>query len=169
MVVGSIPTTPTSYNVYVFENIKNYFTPQKIRQLSDIRNIGLVVFALIAVAITWSGIKTVQNNYELQKKISTLKQENSVLALQNANKTLKNQYLQTDQFLELSARQNFGLAAPGEKVLLVPKATALKYIDKDLVDSKKHINENVVDHRSSFVRNVESWRDFLLGRKLFSD
>lgn len=152
----------------VFENIKSYFTPQRIRQITDIRNIGLFIFAFIALAITWSGVKSVQNNYELQKKISTLKQENTVLALQNANKTLENQYLQTDQYLELSARQNFGLATPGEKVLLVPKATALKYIDPNL-SKPAAVPKNSIDHRSKFVKNVEAWRDFLLGRKLFSD
>jgi cell division protein FtsB len=153
----------------VLQNIKNYFTPAKIKQLTDVRNIGLYLFAFLIIAITWSGVKTVQSNYELQKKISTIKQQNAVAALQNANKTLENQYLGTDQYLELAARQSFGLAAPGEKVLIVPKATALKYIDPSIFKDSQVSAKSSIDHRSKFVKNTQAWRDFLLGRKLFSD
>jgi hypothetical protein len=48
--------------------------------------------------------------------------------LQNENDDLKNAYYKSPQYLELSARQNFGLAAPGEKELLVPKAVALAHV-----------------------------------------
>lgn len=155
----------------MLQNIKNYFTTAKIKQLTDIRNIGLYVFVLIVIAITWSGINTVQSNYELQKKISQLKQENSVAALQNANKTLENQYLGTNQYLEIAARQNLGLAAPGEKVLIVPRAVALRYagvVDQPTSD-ESNTTSSVIDKRSNFVKNMQDWRDFLLGRKLFSD
>lgn len=152
----------------VQRKLKNFFTSARVKQLTDIRNVGLYVFALIALAITWSGVKTVQNNYELQKKISVLKQENDVLNLLNADTSLQNEYLQTSQYLELAARQDFGLAAPGEKVLLVPKAVALKYVDPNLAAKTSPVTVATA-HRSKFVKNLEDWRDFLLGRKLFSD
>jgi cell division protein FtsB len=153
----------------VLQTIKNYFTPTRIQQLTDVRNIGLYIFAIIVLAITWSGVKTVQNNYELQKKISTIKQQNSVLSLQNANAFLKNEYLNTNQYLELAARQDFGLASPGEKVLLVPKAVANKYIDPTLASTTTVSLATNKETQSKFVKNLEDWRDFLLGRKLFSD
>jgi cell division protein FtsB len=153
----------------VLDNIKKYFTSARIKQLTDVRNIGLYLFALVVIAITWSGVKSVQSNYELQKQISTLKQQNAVMALQNANKSLENQYLQTDQYLELAARQDFGLAAPGETVLLVSKTEALKYIKPAISNVTIIPAKASGDTRSKFVRNMESWRDFLLGRKLFSD
>src|SRR5476651_2157723 len=116
----------------MFEQNKTKWNSARIKQLTDVRNVGLYVFALIVLAITWSGVKTVQNNYQLQKQISTLKQQNYVTYLQNSNTALQNQYLQTNQYLELAARQNFGLAAPGETVLLVPKSVAMKYVDPSL-------------------------------------
>jgi cell division protein FtsB len=140
----------------------------QLKQLNDIRNIVLYLFVLIVIAITWSTIKTIQNNYDLQKQISRLQQENTVIKLQNQNTALKNQYLQTDQYLELAARQSLGLAAPGEKVLLIPKSVSAKYIDPSL--AKKTDSTRIsTDKRSKYVKNMEAWRDFLLGRQVLAD
>ena len=149
----------------MFSQIKNAITSKKAKQLTDIRNIGLYIFGIVIVAIAWSGAKTVQSNYELQKKISALQQQNAVLRLQNDNTALQNKYYQTDQYLELSARQNLGLAAPGEKVLLVPNDIAMKYIDRSLNKPDSVANAEH-DKRPSYAKNLEAWRDFLLGRDL---
>jgi len=148
----------------MLDEIKNSLTGKKAKQIFDVRNIGLYIFGVVVVAIAWSGAKTVQNNYELQKQISTLNQQNAVLKLQNDNIALQNEYYKTDQYLELSARENLGLAAPGEKVMLVPRSTALKYVNKSISSSNGSSNQ-AVDNRPNYVKNLESWRDFLLGRK----
>jgi len=145
-------------NKFSFDNVD-------LKKLSDPRNIALYIFILVVLAITWSGVKTLQSNYQLQKKISELKQENAVLNLQNQNTNLENKYYQTNEYLDLSARQNLGLAAPGEKVLLISKSVALKYVDSSLVPS----STSSVDTRSRMVKNIEAWRDFLLGRKATSE
>ncbi len=132
------------------------------------RNVGLYIFTLIVVVISWSGVKTVQKNYELQKKISVLAQQNAVLKLQNENTALQNKYFETDQYLELAARQNLGLAAPGEQVLLVPKSLAMKYVDPSLAPKTNQVS-TTADNRPKYIRNLEAWRDFLLGRTLLSD
>jgi cell division protein FtsB len=108
------------------QDFAKQFVAKQIKTLSDIKNVALYIFALIVLAITWSTIKTIQNNYDLQKQISVLKQQNDILSLQNNNQRLQNQYYQTNAYQELAARQNLGLAGPGEKILLVPKAVALK-------------------------------------------
>jgi cell division protein FtsB len=131
--------------------VKRIWNSKRFQQLIDVRNIALYLFAVIVLAITWSGVKTVQHNYDLQKKISELKQQNTVIDLQNQNTNLQNKYLQTDEYLELAARQNLGLAAPGEKVLIVPK-------------NGQQNNSNPPDNRSRYVKNIEAWRDFLIGR-----
>lgn len=143
---------------------------ERVKRLTDVRNIVLYIFTVIVLAITWSGVKAVQDNYELQKKIATIKQQNEVIELENENISLENKYLETDQYLELAARQNLGLAAPGEKVLLVPKDTAMKYIDSTLKEKvAKATNAQIEDNRPGYIKNMEDWRDFLLGRKLFTD
>jgi cell division protein FtsB len=150
----------------MFDQIKIALTGKKAKQLVDVRNIVLYIFGVIILAIAWSGAKTVQNNYELQKKISTLQQENNVLWLLNSNTYLQNQYYNTDQYLELSARQNLGLAAPGEQVWLVPKEAAMRYIDPSLNVTDAVSKATPPDNRPGYVKNLEAWRDFLLGRKL---
>ncbi len=145
------------------QTLKNFWKSSRRKELTDVRNIGLYLFALIVLAITWSGVKTLQTNYELQKQISTLKQQNEVLGLQNGNTELQNKYFQTDQYLELAARQYFGLAAPGEKVMLIPKDVAMKYIDQSL--SPQSPSKNSANESSQFIKNFQAWRDFLLGRK----
>jgi cell division protein FtsB len=145
---------------------EKFLNHPRLKQLLDVRNLALYVFGLVVLAITWSGIKTMQSNYDLQKQIATLQQQNEVIKLENENSSLSNQFYQTDQYLDLSARQNLGLAAPGETVLLVPKSTAQKYVDQTIPSS----NQAATKHApSKYVQNLEDWRDFLLGRKLFSN
>jgi cell division protein FtsB len=145
--------------------VKKIWNNKRFQQLIDVRNIALYLFAVIVLAITWSGVKTVQRNYDLQKKIAEIKQQNAVIDLQDQNTDLKNKYLDTDEYLELAARQNLGLAAPGEKVLIVPKNTAMKYVDPSLEKSSSKIASKPPDNRSRYTKNLEAWRDFLLGRK----
>ena len=152
----------------MFEKNKTKWNTARIKQLTDIRNVGLYIFAVIVLAITWSGVKTVQSNYQLQKQISVLKQQNAVTSLQNSDMSLQNQYLQTSQYLELAARQNFGLAAPGETVLLISKNVAMKYVDPSLATSSKSSGATTTSGSTGAAKNLEDWRDFLLGRKLFS-
>jgi cell division protein FtsB len=153
----------------MFDQIKNALTGKKAKQLADVRNIVLYIFGIVVLAIAWSGAKTVQSNYELQKKIATLQQENNVLYLQNNNTYLQNQYYKTDQYLELSARQNLGLAAPGEHVMLIPAEVAMRYVDPSLETIGASSKTSSPDNRPGYVKNLEAWRDFLLGRKLFGN
>lgn len=143
------------------------FNKQRLARITDVRNLVLYLFMLVVLAITWSGVKAVQNNYELQKKIDTLRQQNEILKLENENAAVQNKYLETEEYLELSARQNLGLAAPGETVLLIPEATALKYVDRKLIEQEK---EQVQAEKSAGVaKNIDDWRNFLLGRKTFEN
>jgi cell division protein FtsB len=132
-----------------------------ILSLRDIRNVGLLVFVVIVLLISWSGIKTIQTNYTLQKQIAELKQENQVQNLENTNLQLQNQYYGTDQYQEVAARQNLGLGSPGETELLVPKSVALahtvKQPDAATADAKK-------PHQPFWQRNFEAWMDFFLHR-----
>lgn len=152
----------------MFEDIRKFITSKKARKLVDARNVALYVFGIIVLAIAWSGAKTVQNNYQLQKQISTIQQQNGVLHLQNNNTFLQNQFYNTDVYQELSARQNLGLAAPGEKVLVIPKSVAMKYVDKALDDKRDNAVASI-DNRPKYTKNLEAWRDFLLGRQVLTD
>ena len=99
--------------------LKNYqkTIARQVTRFGDIRFTGQVIFVVIVLLITWSGIRAIQSNYNLQQQVLEAKQQNQVAALQNSTVALQNNYYKSNQYLELSARQNFGLALPGEKEL----------------------------------------------------
>ena len=134
--------------------------------LRDVRNVGMLIFVVIVLLISWSGIKTIQANYGLQKQISELHQENDVQSLQNTNLQLQNQYYNTNQYLEIVARENFGLGAPGETELLVPKSVAMAHT----VPLKAATTPKTdVPSQPFWQRNFEAWMDFFLHRGTVGD
>lgn len=147
------------------DNIKHYLKQIEwfVRQLRDIKFAGQVLFVVIVLLISWSGVKAIQNNYSLQKQIASLQQQNQVQALQNNNLKLQNEYYDSNQYLELSARQNFGLAAAGEKELIVSKSVALAHTVT--LPNKTTVVEKPSDKQPLYQRNLQAWIDFFLHRQ----
>ncbi len=133
-----------------------------LQRLSDIRYAGQLLFVVIVLMISWSGIKSIQTNYGLQKQISKLNQQNSLKKLENNNLTLQNDYYKSNQYLELSARRNFGLAAPGEKEIIVPQSVALTYATP-LPETAKP--QTITVKQPAYQRNIQSWVNFFLHRQ----
>src|SRR5215472_11093774 len=102
------------------DKIKQYFFRiwPYIYRLRDVHFAGQVLFVVVVLLISWSGVKAIDANYVLQKQIAQLEQQNTLQQLENSNQKLQNEYYNSNQYLELSARQNFGLAAPGEKEII---------------------------------------------------
>ena len=148
----------------MLEKIKNN---QTLKSFGDIRSLGMLAFGLISILVTWSSVKVVQTNYDLQKQISAITQQNEVQSLANNNLKLKNQYFNTNEYLELAARRHFNKAYPGEKLVIIPKEVALAHsIDvpkpKTAADSAA---ETVEASGSSMQRNFNAWLDFLFHRQ----
>lgn len=143
----------------MFKNTKKII--EKSKTLSDTRVLGLLAFGVIALLVTWSGVKVVQTNYELDKKISIAKQRNAISKLENDNLRLKNTYYETNQFLELASRRQFGKALPGEKLFIVPKEVALaKTVDMPATQIEA---SGEVDPKSlpKYQQNLNAWSKFL--------
>ncbi len=143
--------------------IKNYANTiiNFIKRLGDVRFAGQVLFVVIVLLISWSGIKTIQTNYGLQKQISGLRQQTDIQKLKNNNLALQNNYFNSNQYLELSARQNFGLASPGEKEIIVPASVALAYT----VNPPANKTPTASDRLPAYQRNFQSWVDFFMHRQ----
>jgi cell division protein FtsB len=132
-----------------------------IQHFSDPRFVGQIVFVVIVLLVSWSGIKSIQSNYGLQQQITALKQQNDLQQLKNANSKLQNDYYNSKQYLELSARQNFGLAVSGEKEVIVPESVAASYVS-GLQDVKP---ATVAVARANIKQsNVQAWINFFLHR-----
>ena len=149
----------------MFEKIKTYQTKivQEARIFQDIRALGIAMFLVIALLISWSGIKVIETNYSLQKEIARMEQETDVRRLENRNLALENQYFETDEYLELEARKNFGLAASGETVLVVPKNVALKHTVPE--DQEKITGIQKDKNKAKWQQNVDAWLNFLLHKQ----
>jgi cell division protein FtsL len=133
-----------------------------LRRFNDVHFAGQVLFVVIVLLVSWSGIKTIQTNYGLQKQIAELNQQNSLHKLENSNLALQNEYFKSRQYLELAARQNFGLAMPGEKEVIVPPSVALKYT-ADLPEEKQLQYET--EHKPNAIeKRFTKWIDFFLHR-----
>ncbi len=150
----------------ILQKIQKYQNHPVVSQLRDVRSLGLVVFAVIVLFVSWSGVKAIQTNYKLEQQVAQLRQENRLQELQNENQKLKNQYYNTPQYLELAARQNFGLAAPGEKELIVPKAVALAHVSGVIpVDEDPAVQASTASKKQPFYqRNAQAWINFFLHR-----
>ena len=129
--------------------------------LRDVRFAGQILFVIVVLLVSWSGVKSIDTNYSLERQITALQQQNALQELENNNLKLQNQYYNSDQYLELSARQNFGLAAPGEKELIVPKSMALSYT----VPEPKPPAPKPNAQPPLYQRNFEAWVNFFLHRQ----
>jgi cell division protein FtsB len=146
--------------------IKQYQTQiiQYAAQLKDVRVIGMLLFLVIVLLVSWSGVKAIDTNYRLQKQISQLQQQDTVQQLTNDNLKLADDYYNTPQYLELAARQDFGLAAPGETVLIVPHSVALAHtvtLPQDMPTPAQVKRAN----QPAYKRNFEAWMNFFMHRQ----
>ncbi len=154
----------------IYKNYQKYRSHPLVSQLRDVQTLGLVAFVIIVLLVSWSGVKAIQANYRLEQQVAGLRQENDLQALQNNNQKLKNQYYKTPQYLELAARQNFGLAAPGEKELIVPKDVAMAHVrGVSAVGSPARALEQASadpsKHPPFYQRNIQAWMNFFLHRQ----
>lgn len=135
-----------------------------LERFCDIRAVGLLLFLVAVLLISWSGVKVIETNYRLQRQISELEQQKEVQELANTNLKLENEYFETDQYQELAARRNFGLAAPGETVWAVPKAVSMAHT-VDLPDPEQTEAKQTQERQPAYQRNVQAWMNFLLHRE----
>ncbi len=129
--------------------------------LRDTRALALIGFAVIAVLVAWNSVGVLQQNYELEKKISSLKQRNDVAKLENENQKLRNKYYESDEYLELTARRQLGKAKEGEKLYLIPRSLA-----ESSSINVKPIVEDIPEpeiQKNRYQRNIESWIRFFKG------
>lgn len=156
LVVGMVNIKTPQWLQERSEPIRTY-----VQSLRDVRNAGSLVFLVLVVLVSWSTLQAIQTNYQLQQQVERLAEQNDVDRLKNENAKLKNQYYTTSQYMELTARQNFGLAAPGETELLVPRDVAMAHTVPMPQMSGAASTEN---NQSVLQRNFQEWINFFFHR-----
>ncbi len=129
---------------------------KRARGLATLNNGVLVVALLIASTWVWSTIEAIQRNFTLQQQVDALAQQIAVDELQNKTLQLQKSYYNSNQYLELSARERLGVANPGEKVLVLPANTV-----KPVPATVPTASGTPITKRSNFAQ----WMYFLFGKK----
>lgn len=129
------------------------FNLHQLRHYATIQNGAVVLALLIAVGWVWGTVTTLQQNFKFQQQVDDLDQEVKLMKLQNENQELQKRYYKSDEFLELSARQRLGKAAPGEHLVILPSSSEIK-------DTVKPTTEKVIE-----TSNFSQWMSFFFGRR----
>lgn len=141
----------------MLSKIKTNFISHVLANARDVRFIGMIAFGVLILLTSWSGVRIIELNYELQKEIAALAAKNEVRKLENQNIKLKNQYLATDTYLELAARQQLGRGGKDEKLILVPKEIALANAPR-LAEAAT--DKEPADTAPGYLKNIRAWRNF---------
>jgi cell division protein FtsB len=147
----------------MLEKIKNYYKNPIWHNFRDVRFLGFLVFGVLTLLASWSGVNVIETNYELQKEIARIDQQNQVKQLANSNLKLQNEYYNTDTYLELQARKAFGKGAPGESLLLVPRDIALKHA-QELPEVKAQQIATKTVQKPTYRQNFDDWIEFIFHR-----
>ncbi|MDB5167117.1 MAG: hypothetical protein JWN26_262 [Candidatus Saccharibacteria bacterium] len=114
-----------------------------------------IAFA-IAAGWVWGSLGVMQRNYSLQKDIDYKQRQLQLAQLETSSLELEGRYYQTQEYQELAARQDLGLALPGESVLILPPNTqAAKNAD--------NVTPTQASGPIQQVSNFTQWMNFLFG------
>ena len=131
----------------------NHFL-NRYRRYFTIQNGTVVVAFLIALGWTWGTVQTLQKNFAYQQQVDALAQNVELEKLRNQNLKYQQRYFESEEFLELSARQRLGLAAPGEKLVILPDS-------RNITDSaREQPSAATTQGRTS---NMSQWLKFFFG------
>lgn len=107
-----------------------------------------MLLAILGIYLAFSLFGTIRRNYELQRQIAKIEDDNKVLEQSNLELQYQIAYFQTELYKDKAARAKLGLQAPGESVIILPKK-----------EEAKQVATSTKLKRSNFAQ----WVDFLRG------
>ncbi len=141
------------------ETMKNINTKKLMYHLRyrylTFNNVTVTIALIMGVNWAWGSIEMMQRNYSLQKTLELKQRQKKLTELQVATLGYEKNYYQSTEFKELAAREYLGLAAPGEKVLILPPNSPAATTPE--ASSK---TEATVIRQPS---NLQQWMNFLFG------
>lgn len=126
----------------------------KIRSKITLNNGVLLIALLITASWAWGTVGAIQQNFLLQQDVDNLAQQIDYQELENQTLQFENQYFNSREYLELSARDHLGKAGAGEKLLVLPPTTV-----RDTPSTPPTVTP--IEKRSNF----QQWMYFLFGNK----
>jgi hypothetical protein len=120
-----------------------------------LNNIALAVALVMGANWAWGSIEMMQRNYTLQKTLELKQRQQRLTELQVATLGYEQKYYESGEYKELAARAYLGLAAPGEKVLILPPNSA----EASKADTAPASTESTGRRPGNF----QQWMNFLFG------
>ena len=115
-----------------------------------IDNVIIVVSVIVAAAWIWGSISSMERNYSLQRQLELKTREKLLAEIQYKTLEFENKYLHSEEYQELAARENLGLASEGENVLI-------------LETYPKQETENSSSKSDKEDSNFTQWMNFIFG------
>ena len=123
-------------------------------------NAVLAVALVIAGGWTWGTISSMQTNLTAQRAFEEQQRQLELTKLEVDTLKYQQNYYNSDEYKDLSARTYLGLVSPGEKVLILPKNTIDTQRGEVLVDTTKPVDAST---KAPTRSNFQQWMDFLSG------
>ena len=127
------------------------------REYGTMNNIVVGVALLIAASWAWGSVTVMQRNFALQKDSDEQQRQVELTELEVATLKYQQNYYKSDEYKDLAARMYLGLAAPGEKVLILPPNSEDAKSDGA---PKVTVNKPAAGAATS---NLDQWVNFLIG------
>ncbi|MGB4767683.1 MAG: hypothetical protein WBP22_00335 [Candidatus Saccharimonas sp.] len=131
------------------------------RVYGTLNNIVMAVALVIATGWAWGSVSMIQTNFNAQKSLDDQRRQLALTQLEVDTLQYQQNYYKTDEYKDLAARKDLGLASPGEDVLLLPPNT-LAVKDADAADTSKASLQSSGTSRV-IESNFDQWMSFLTG------
>lgn len=122
-----------------------------LRQYATLNNAVVAIAVFIALGWVWGSVDALGRNYKYQQQVDAARAEVELLGLTNQNLKAEQNYLQSNEYLELAARAKLNKALPGEKLVVLPQATA-------------STAPKTTTASAPAESNFAQWLDFLFGK-----
>lgn len=131
----------------------------KIRYTYPTRDVITVLVVLVLFfGFMWGSVNAMQKNYQLRRNLENKRRQLELVKLQEKMLEYQQRYLKSDEYQELSAREDLGKVKPGEKVLIMPENSATAKQEDARSGSLLVDNKN-----SKQSSNFSQWMKFLFG------
>ena len=117
-----------------------------------VENIIFVLAVVLCLLWTYQSITAMSRNWTLSEKLTTERKELELLSVEIETAELENEYYQTSEYQELSARKYLDKQYPGEKMVVLPANSETA--------RQKHQSAPVVQQEQQYS-NFEKWMKFL--------
>ena len=150
------PARNPCYNMLMLEKMKTQIRRFIFRIKRDIFNFyNIILTVAVIVALIWGyhAIGAMSRNWELEEKLRAHRLEEARLELEVEMLRLEQEYYQTDEYKELTARIKAGKMQPGETMVILPQNSK----------SAREKYRETAEESQPFTSNFSKWLDFLFG------